>query len=421
MTSRPPAASPPPRRTRTSRASRSSRSQSRSAATSLAPLFAGREVLVTCGAGGVGKTTTAAALAARAAHELDARVVVLTIDPARRLADALGAGALSDQPTQVDPGALHDVGLGRGQLWAAMLDTKSGWDALIDRHAPDRATRDAMLANSVYDNISERFTQSHDYLAAERVHELHASGRFDLLIVDTPPAAHALDFFDAPARMTELFQGRLVKLLTVSSRNRVLTLASKPFYQVADRVLGRQLLGDLIEFFSLLQTMERGFVERAHEVSALLTSERTGFVVVTTTDAAPIREARELLIDLATRSLPVGAIIVNKVLPEALANPAAVNASRQLRGDADALAAQMSIKGASTADVASTLGALADTIDAFGSAARRGAAERSALIDLAAQSSSNGAVLAEIALLDGDLTNLAGLARIGDALWSSAR
>jgi anion-transporting ArsA/GET3 family ATPase len=404
---------------RRARSPRVARAKATVASVTLAPLLAGREVLVTCGAGGVGKTTTAAALAARAAHELDARVVVLTIDPARRLADALGAGALSDQPTQVNRAALEAVGLGRGELWAAMLDTKLGWDALIDRHAPDRATRDAMLANSVYENISERFTQSHDYLAAERVHELHASGRFDLLIVDTPPAAHALDFFDAPARMTELFQGRLVKLLTVSSRNRVLTLASKPFYQVADRVLGRQLLGDLIEFFSLLQTMERGFVERAHEVSTLLTSDRTGFVVVTTTDAAPIREARELLSDLSQRQLPVGAVIVNKVLPEALASPLAVNASRQLRADANQLAAKFSINGASTIDVESTLIALADTLDAFGSAARRGAAERAGLIELAAHASSAGAVLAEIALLDGDLTNLAGLARIGDALWSS--
>jgi anion-transporting ArsA/GET3 family ATPase len=404
---------------RRARSPRVARAKATAASVTLAPLLAGREVLVTCGAGGVGKTTTAAALAARAAHELDARVVVLTIDPARRLADALGAGALSDQPTQVNRAALEAVGLGRGELWAAMLDTKLGWDALIDRHAPDRATRDAMLANSVYENISERFTQSHDYLAAERVHELHASGRFDLLIVDTPPAAHALDFFDAPARMTELFQGRLVKLLTVSSRNRVLTLASKPFYQVADRVLGRQLLGDLIEFFSLLQTMERGFVERAHEVSTLLTSDRTGFVVVTTTDAAPIREARELLSDLSQRQLPVGAVIVNKVLPEALASPLAVNASRQLRTDANQLAARFSINGASTIDVESTLIALADTLDAFGSAARRGAAERAGLIELAAHASSAGAVLAEIALLDGDLTNLAGLARIGDALWSS--
>jgi anion-transporting ArsA/GET3 family ATPase len=376
---------------------------------SLDAALAGREVVVTCGAGGVGKTTMAASIAARLAHEHDARVVVLTIDPARRLADALGLDAVGDVATRVDPDALADVGLGGGQLWASMLDTKAGWDALIRRHAPDDATRDAMLANSVYANISERFIQSHDYLAAERVHELHASGNFDVVVVDTPPAAHALDFFDAPTRMTELFSGRLVKLLTVSTRNRVLTLASKPFYQVADRILGRQLLGDLIEFFTLLQRMERGFVDRARQVETLLESDRTAFVIVCTTDAAPAREARQLLDALSSRDLTASALIVNKALPPVFTRSGGSRVAKRLHDDAAGLATELALGRHQRHDVESALRAMSELVDGFSASARRGATERSTLglgVD----------AVVEIPLLDGSLTDLDGIARIAELL-----
>ncbi|HWH34953.1 MAG TPA: ArsA-related P-loop ATPase, partial [Acidimicrobiales bacterium] len=139
-------------------------------------LLAAKEIVVVCGAGGVGKTTTAAALGALAAADLGAKVLVLTVDPARRLADAMGLGSLGNTETQVESAAFAAAGVEpRGQLWAAMLDTKQSWDELIRRHAPDARTRDAILDNPLYRNVAGKFVNSHDYIAMERLYELHAS------------------------------------------------------------------------------------------------------------------------------------------------------------------------------------------------------------------------------------------------------
>ncbi|HEY4333204.1 MAG TPA: ArsA-related P-loop ATPase, partial [Ilumatobacteraceae bacterium] len=161
-------------------------------AKNVANLMASKEMVIVCGSGGVGKTTTAAALAAEAAVHIGGRVLVLTVDPAKRLANALGLQAFGNTETQVPLSAFTDVGVTpRGELWAAMLDTKAGWDELIRRHAPDAQLRDTVLANPLYQNITGRFVQSHDYIAMERLHELHASGRYDLVIIDTPPSRNA--------------------------------------------------------------------------------------------------------------------------------------------------------------------------------------------------------------------------------------
>ena len=248
-----------------------------------------------CGSGGVGKTTTAAAMAVQAASEIGGRVLVLTVDPARRLADALGVGAIGNEARLVPPEAFAASGVEpRGELWAAMLDTKAGWDELIRRHAPNAAVRASVLANPLYQNITGRFVHSHDYLAMDQLHELHASGRFDLIIVDTPPSRNALDVLDAPGRMKEFFGSRLLKWLTLPYRSRLFTAASKPFYQVADRVLGSRFLQDIAEFFILFQAMEPGFVAHAREVEQVLVDPRTTFVVVSTLEAAPTHEASYL-------------------------------------------------------------------------------------------------------------------------------
>ena len=173
-----------------------------------------------------------------------------------------------------------------------MLDTKAGWDELIRRHAPDARVQASVLANPLYQNITSRFVHSHDYLAMERLHELHASGRYDLIIVDTPPSRNALDVLDAPGRMKEFFGSRLLKWLTVPYRSRLFTAASKPFNQVADRVLGSRFLQDIAEFFILFQAMEDGFVAHAREVERLLADPRTTFVVVSTLEAAPSPRGR---------------------------------------------------------------------------------------------------------------------------------
>ncbi len=294
-------------------------------------LLAAKEMVLVCGSGGVGKTTIAAALGLAAAVQQGGRVLVLTIDPARRLADALGIGALGNRATRVPLATFEAAGISpRGELWAAMLDTKAGWDDLIRRHAPDAAVRDAVLANPLYQNITSRFVHSHDYLAMEQLHDVHASGEYDLVVVDTPPSRNALDVLAAPSRMVEFFGSRLLKWLTVPYRSRLFTVASKPFNQVADRVLGTHFLQDIAQFFILFQAMEKGFVARAREVEALLGDPRTTFVIVSTLEAAPAHEAAYLARALTDRRLQLGAIVANRVLPRELTSRAAATSAGRL-------------------------------------------------------------------------------------------
>ena len=299
-------------------------------------LLAAKEMVLVCGSGGVGKTTMAAALAVSAAVEIGGRVLVLTVDPAKRLADALGVGALGNTARRVPNEAFAEHGVEpRGELWAAMLDTKAGWDELIHRHAPDAKLRESVLANPLYQNITSRFVHSHDYLAMEQLHELHSSGRFDLIIVDTPPSRNALDVIDAPGRMKEFFGSRLLKWLTVPYRSRLFTFASKPFYQLADRILGSRFLQDIAEFFMLFQAMEPGFVRHANEVEQLLGDPRTTFIVVSTLEAAPSHEAAYLARELVRRNFHLGAIVANRVLPPQFTAAASAASARKLTKLAD--------------------------------------------------------------------------------------
>src|SRR4051812_33776454 len=250
---------------------------------SIEALLAAKEIVVTCGSGGVGKTTTAAAAGAMAAVHLGGKVLVLTVDPARRLATALGLEQFGNVETQVPASAFAEAGVEpRGELWVAMLDMKASWDDLVNRYAPDDETREAILANPLYQNITGKFVQSHDYIAMERLYEIHVSGRYDLIVVDTPPTRNAIDFLDAPERMADFFSSRLLRWLITPYRSRVVGFATKPFYSVADRILGTQFLEDIAEFFILFQTMYEGFVERAQAVTTLLGGSQTSFLVVST-------------------------------------------------------------------------------------------------------------------------------------------
>ena len=305
----------------------------------LETLLSAKEIVLTCGAGGVGKTTTAAAGAAMAATHLGGRVLALTVDPARRLATALGLTEVGNTETRVTPAAFARAGVHpRGELWVAMLDTKASWDDLIRTHAPDAATRDAIIANPLYRNVTGKFVQSHDYIAMERLHEIHASGRYDLIVVDTPPTRNAIDFLDAPDRMAEFFSSRLLRWLIAPYRSRMFTTASKPFYAVADRVLGAQFLQDIAEFFILFQTMYDGFVDRAKAVTRILEDRRTTFVVVTTLDTAPAREAEFFVEALAERKYHLGAVVCNRMLPAYFGDRAGARAAEVMKGNADTLA-----------------------------------------------------------------------------------
>lgn len=379
----------------------------------LTSLLAAKEMVLVCGSGGVGKTTVAAAMAVAAASEIGGRVLVLTVDPARRLADALGVGALGNTATRVTPEAFAAAGLEpRGELWAAMLDTKAGWDELIRRHAPDARTRDAVLANPLYQNITSRFVHSHDYLAMEQLHELHSSGRYDLIVVDTPPSRNALDVLDAPGRMMEFFGSKLLKWLTVPYRSRLFTMASKPFYQVADRILGSRFLEDIAEFFVLFQAMESRFVAHAREVEHLLGDPRTTFVVVSTLEAAPAHEAAFLARELTRRELPLGAIVANRALPPTFTAKASATSARKLETAADgALADEVVAALAASADrnvVAGVLTEVATRFHDIAVVATREAERRAELAQLAE-------LVVTVPILDGDVNDLADLHRLAEA------
>jgi len=379
---------------------------------SLDPLLASREMILVAGSGGVGKTTVAAALGLAAVQRQPGRVLVLTVDPARRLATALGLEALGNTPHPIPNDALEAAGLEpRGELHVAMLDTKAGWDELIRRHAPDAATREAVLANPLYENITSRFVHSHDYLAMEQLHDLHATGEYDLVIVDTPPSRNALTILDAPSRMADFFGSRLLRWLTVPYRSRLFTLASKPFYQVADRILGSRFLQDVADFFVLFQQMEAGFVKRANEVEALLVDPRTAFVVVSTLEAAPAHEARFLAESLHERKMTVGAMVANRVLPPRLASTAATEAAHDLAertgpdGDEAVAAAVAAVTGDDRDVVDRVLHQMATRFDDLAMAAAREADRRTELAALAATT-------VTVPWLSGDIHDLRGLGRL---------
>ncbi|MHB8681962.1 MAG: ArsA family ATPase [Acidimicrobiales bacterium] len=382
---------------------------------SLEGLLASKEIVVACGPGGVGKTTTAAAAAAMAAITIGGKVLVLTVDPARRLADALGLrGGIGNTERRVPADAFESAGVRpRGELWAAMLDTKESWDALIATHAPDARTRDEILANPLYRNISGRFVQSHDYIAMERLFEIHADGDYDLIVVDTPPTRNALDFLDAPERMAEFFSSRLLRWLIVPYRSRLVNVASRPFYQVADRILGTQFLEDIAQFFILFQTMYDGFVERARAVQRLMAERRTSFMVVSTLEAVPLREAEFFAEALTERKLHLGAIVLNKVLPAYLRDPSGARTAETMREQAPALAAAMApALAAEESQVVRVLAEVGQSFLDYQVVAQREAEQQGEL---------RGAPesLVSVPYFETDVYDLGGLLRLGRRLWGA--
>ena len=385
---------------------------------SLEGLLASREIIVACGPGGVGKTTTAAAAAAMAAARVGGKVLVLTIDPARRLADALGLEGIGNTERRVPADAFASAGVKpRGALFAAMLDTKESWDALVRLHAPDKQTREEILANPLYQNISGRFVQSHDYIAMERLYEIHSESDYDLIVVDTPPTRNALDFLDAPQRMADFFSSRLLRWLIVPYRSRLVNMATKPFYQVADRILGTEFLADISEFFILFQSMYDGFVTRSESVGRLLSDRRTTFMVVSTLEAVPLREAEYFAEQLTSRHLHLGAIILNKVLPDYLRRSGGAEVAESMKDQAVELAAQLAPQLAEvdpaivdSDQVARVLTEVADSYLNFQVVALREMEVRSML-------STVPDVLATVPFFDTDIFDLAGLVRLGEQIW----
>lgn len=278
---------------------------------SLDALIRERSIVLCCGTGGVGKTTTAAALAVEAART-GRRSVVVTIDPAKRLADALGLDGLGNDPRPV-------IGpWGDDRLFAAMLDTRATFDAIVTRHAADDAQRDRILANGFYRNISGSLSGTQEYMAMEKLYELHEEGGFDLVVVDTPPASHALDFLDAPRRLTRFLDHRLYRALTAPNRGplRAVNLAAQSFVRTVAKVVGAEVIDDAIAFFQAFDGMEAGFRARAARVLELLDAPATGYVLVTAPRPDLVTEARSFAARLLASGLRVDALIVNRMHPD---------------------------------------------------------------------------------------------------------
>jgi anion-transporting ArsA/GET3 family ATPase len=291
---------------------------------------------------------------------------------------------------------------------------KQSWDDLIARHAPDERTAQRILSNPLYQNITGRFIQSHDYIAMERLLELHSTGEWDLIVVDTPPTRNALDFLDAPARMADFFSSRLLRWLIAPARGGLLGIAARPFTQIADRILGTQFLEDITEFFLSLQSMYGGFVERAKAVSRLLADERTSFLVVATPEPAPLREAEFFLRELATRRYEIGALVLNRALPPSLSMPATEAAADELGSSAAAFAASAS--AVLDVDVEATervLTVAAHATREWSVVARREAAARDRVADAAP-------VVVTVESLDEEIGDLAGILVLAGVLGSPA-
>jgi anion-transporting ArsA/GET3 family ATPase len=285
--------------------------------------MAGKRIGICTGSGGVGKTTTAAAVALGLAAQ-GRRVAVVTIDPARRLASSLGLEQLDNVPRLIEPGHFARQGIElRGELWAMMLDAKRTFDELIQLLAPDAKTYEDILANRIYQELSGAVAGTQEFTAVAKLYELDSSGRFDAIVLDTPPSRNALDFLDAPGRLTAFFEGRALKVLTAPTGAAAALTArgSSLVFSGLRRVTGVDLLGDLSEFFRVLGGVVDGFTERAKAVGRLLADPATTFLVVTSPEPTPVEEAIFFRRRLAEAGLPFGGLIVNRVRALARSRP----------------------------------------------------------------------------------------------------
>jgi anion-transporting ArsA/GET3 family ATPase len=295
-------------------------------------------VIVCCGSGGVGKTTTAAVLGLEAARR-GRRAVVVTIDPARRLADALGlADGLASVPQRIDLEP-DEAWTPDGELWAMMLDTAATFDGLVRRHADSDEQIERILSNPFYRNIAGALSGTQEYMAAETLHQLHGDDRFDLVIVDTPPSRNALDFLEAPGVLARFLDHRLFRLLMLPTRGglRVIGTATQPILKAIGKVVGSDVLADSVAFFQAFAGMETGFRERADDVVRLIRAPETSFVVVAAPRHDTIDEAVWFANQLVDQGVGVTSAIVNRAHPEFGSGSAsdAIAAAAEARRDGD--------------------------------------------------------------------------------------
>ena len=285
----------------------------------LANLVASRHVIVCCGTGGVGKTTASAVLALGAARA-GRNAIVVTIDPAKRLADTLGLDAVGNTAHEIPRARWDEAGDARpgGRMSALMLDTRSTFDELVRTYSKDAEQTGRILDNRFYRNIAGALSGTQEYMAMEKLHELHEVGGYDLIVVDTPPTRHALDFLDAPARLTRLLDNRVFRFLMMPPRSaylRAAGVAVQTFFRTVGRVVGTEVIDDVVAFFRAFEGMEQGFRDRAAAVTALLADDDTAFVLVTSPRRDAVDEAEFFATRLRESNLNVEALVVNRVHP----------------------------------------------------------------------------------------------------------
>jgi anion-transporting ArsA/GET3 family ATPase len=266
-------------------------------------------ILICAGSGGVGKTTTAAVLAMEAARR-GRKAVVVTIDPARRLADALGLDELGNEPGEI-------AGDWDGELAALMLDTKTTFDELVTKHASDEEQVERILANRFYRNISSALSATQEFMAMEKLYELHEETDFDLIVIDTPPTRNALDFLDAPGTLTRFLDHPLYRVLMAPTRGivKAVNFAAQALMRTASKVVGGEVIDDVLSFFKAFEGMEDGFRERAAKVDALLEANGTHFVLVASPRRDTIVEAAFFADQLVSAEVPISALVVNRMHP----------------------------------------------------------------------------------------------------------
>ena len=355
----------------------------------------GKRILICAGSGGAGKTTTAAAIAMRLASR-GLRVAVLTIDPARRLAQSLGLAELGNEARRVEPERFALAGIEmRGELWAMMLDAKRTFDELVERYAPDPAARDRLLGNRIYAEVSNAISGSQEYMAMEKLYELDAEARYDALVLDTPPTRNALDFLDAPSRLLGFLDSRALVAL-IGPGSRLLGRGSSLLLHALKRIAGVQVMEDVSEFFAAFAGMTQGIRDRAARVEALLSGPSTAFLVITSPRPDSVEEAICFRRRLAERGMPFGGVVLNRVH----FRPGGFDGSVPRSELAEALGAMLGGK------VARSL----EDVKALAARDRRSAARL--------QQALGQAPVVSVPNLDDDVHDIAGLAALNELLFA---